>query len=63
MPCAPPDQNDPPTLHGEAVTRPVSPEGAKRPIDIAALKEFRDSLPYQGVSATDQIREMRDSRY
>ncbi|CAN5662086.1 hypothetical protein BH10PSE14_BH10PSE14_35610 [soil metagenome] len=41
----------------------MTPKKTTKPIDIAGLKALRDSLPYQEVSATDLIREMRDTRY
>ena len=44
-----------------AVISPVA--RPKKPIDIAALRAFTDTLPYQEESAADLIRKMRDSGY
>ena len=35
----------------------------KKPIDLAALRALRVTMPYQEESAVDLIRKMRDSGY
>lgn len=35
----------------------------KQPVDLAALRALRDSMPYQEESGVDLIRKMRDSGY
>ncbi|WP_353205599.1 type II toxin-antitoxin system prevent-host-death family antitoxin [Sphingomonas sp.] len=44
-----------------AVISPV--QRPKQPIDLAALRALRGTMPYQEESAVDLIRKMRDSRY
>ena len=35
----------------------------KQPVDIAALRALRSTIPYQEESAVDLIRKMRDTGY
>lgn len=44
-----------------AVITPVA--RPKQPIDLAALRALRETMPYQQEPAVDLIRKMRDSGY
>jgi len=51
------------TRRGKPAARIVPAPPARQPIDVAALRALRESLPYQAESAVDLIRKMRDDGY
>ena len=53
------------TRRGKLAARIVPPmtERPRKPIDLEALRKFRESSPFQSVPAVDIIREMRDAGY
>lgn len=53
------------TRRGKLAARIVPPmiERPRKPIDLEALRKFRESNPFQSVPAVDIIREMRDEGY
>lgn len=48
------------TRHGRPVARVTAAERPKRPLDLAALEEFRKTIPPWRKPSADLIREMRD---
>jgi prevent-host-death family protein len=53
------------TRRGKIAARigPATTEQPRKPIDLEALRKFRESTPFQSVPAVDIIREMRDAGY
>lgn len=53
------------TRRGKLAARIVPPtvERPRKPLDLEALRKFRESQPYQEQTAADLIREMRDAGY
>ena len=52
------------TRHGKPVAQLVAVKPARKPINFDELKALTDAQPYQGESAADLVRRMRDeSRY
>lgn len=51
------------TRRGKPAARLVAAVAPRQPIDLADLKAFTDSQPWQEESAADLIRRMRDERY
>ncbi|MBB5684633.1 type II toxin-antitoxin system Phd/YefM family antitoxin [Sphingobium boeckii] len=48
------------TRRGRPVARLVPIEGVRDPIDFVALRQLRDTMPVQPVSAGDFMRTVRD---
>lgn len=46
-----------------AIIVPPETKAKKQPIDVEELRRFRETMPYQEISATDLIRQMRDEGY
>jgi prevent-host-death family protein len=51
------------TRRGKPVARVSCVEGPKMPLDLAALRAFRETMPFQEKPSVEIIREMRDERY
>lgn len=51
------------TRRGRPVARMTSVELPKKPLDLAALAAFRNTMPFQETSSAEIVRKMRDERY
>ena len=51
------------TRRGKPVARVSGVARKLEPIDFAAIRELRESMPFQEVPSVDLIRQMRDDKY
>ena len=51
------------TRRGSPVARLSGVEGSKKPLDLAAIDDFRASLTPGGMRGVELVRRVRDDRY
>ena len=51
------------TRRGAPIARVCGVVGDRRPVDLAAIDAFRESLPMQTERSADVVRRLRDDRY